>query len=443
MDRFEHAGADCLIVGGGLSGLACAHALTVSGHTVQVLECETKEGGRAQTVMYQGEPVDRGFQALFRAYPETRKFCDEIGLAKDDLKPFERGAAIFDGTRWIRARPSPTALMRSGLATATDVRRLLGLVGGYIAIPERALEPGADDTTIAEELEAADLGIAAKDRLIRPLIGGILLDRSLGADSGYVRFLMAMMARGPAVLPVDGIGMIAQRAAEAVSCGGGMIWTRVRVSALDVAGGDGGVRGVVLDDGRRVAARYVVVALDTDRARAMLAPHDPASAGRFARDPSGMVSATFALEHPLYTGRTILLDAAAPDGDDRVDLVCQTTNITRPGSPGPHIVVAQSSTRGWSSVDPERYAEAVSTRMAQWAPRYPWRATARLVDTYANPWAQYRPAPGVRRDLPGPRTALRNVILAGDAVTHPSIEGAVSSGRRAARIVHEILETAR
>ncbi len=41
----------------------------------------------------------------------------------------------------------------------------------------------------------------------------------------------------------------------------------------------------------------------------------------------------------------------------------------------------------------------------------------------------------VRRDLPGPRTSVENLILAGDATTHPSIEGAVSSGVRAAEIV--------
>ena len=54
---------------------------------------------------------------------------------------------------------------------------------------------------------------------------------------------------------------------------------------------------------------------------------------------------------------------------------------------------------------------------------------------YEHPHAQFRPLAGVRRDLPGPRTAVENLILAGDATTHPSIEGAVSSGVRAAEIV--------
>ena len=39
----------------------------------------------------------------------------------------------------------------------------------------------------------------------------------------------------------------------------------------------------------------------------------------------------------------------------------------------------------------------------------------------------------------GSRTAIANLLLAGDAAMHPSIEGAVSSGRRAARIVQGML----
>jgi uncharacterized protein with NAD-binding domain and iron-sulfur cluster len=60
---------------------------------------------------------------------------------------------------------------------------------------------------------------------------------------------------------------------------------------------------------------------------------------------------------------------------------------------------------------------------------------ARPLDVVEHPFAQYRPFPGVRERLPGPRTALENLILAGDLTRHPSIEGAVSSGRRAATIV--------
>ena len=76
--------------------------------------------------------------------------------------------------------------------------------------------------------------------------------------------------------------------------------------------------------------------------------------------------------------------------------------------------------------------------MRRWAPAIrlggPRRADRRL----QHPFAQFRPLPGVRERLPGARTAVENLLLAGDLTAHPSIEGAVSSGLRAAGIVNAL-----
>jgi phytoene dehydrogenase-like protein len=433
-------GADCLVVGGGLSGLACAKLLATRGRTVQVLEADGAVGGRARTMMYQGEPVDRGFQALFRAYPETRALCDSIGIGRGELRSFERGIVIHDGAVWRHVRPIRAGLLGSSAIGRADAARLGAIAARAAATPDRQLlEPPAQEETAQEYLMRHGVSPAAIDAVVRPLFGGILLDRSLAADAGYLRYLLAMMTRGGAVLPVDGLGMIATRAETAIIKAGGMIWTGVRVAAIDRAPDGRSVTGVTLSDGRRVGARHVVLAVDAGNARALLHDLDPASAGRLPTEFAGVVSAAFALRHPLYREPTILLDGAAPAGDDRVDLLCQTTNVTRPGSPGPHIVIAQSATDGWRDVDTARYAASVGRRIQALIPGFPWERTSALVDTYAHPAALYRPLTGVRRKLPGPRTAIANLLLAGDAVMHPSIEGAVSSGRRAARIVDGML----
>jgi phytoene dehydrogenase-like protein len=439
-DPADPTGADCLIVGGGLSGLACAELLATRGRTVQVLEAETAVGGRARTIMYQGEPVDRGFQALFRAYPETRALCDSIGIGRGELRGFSRGIVVHDGGTWRRVGPLRAGVLGSSVIGRADAVRLARIAAQAAATPDRRLlEPVADEETAHDYLVRHGVSRSAIDAVVRPLFGGILLDRSLEADAGYVRYLIAMMARGGAVLPVDGLGMIASRAESAITKAGGMIWTGVRVAAIDRAPDGRSVTGVTLTDGRRVGARHIVLALDAGNAQGLLHDLDPISAGRLPTRFAGVVSAAFALEQPLYRERTILLDAGAPDSTDRVDLLCQTTNVTRPGSPGPHILIAQSATDGWDDVDPARYADAVGRRIAVLIPAFPWGRTATLVETYSHHAALYRPLAGVRRNLPGPRTAIANLLLAGDAVMHPSIEGAVASGRRAGRIVDGML----
>ena len=78
-------------------------------------------------------------------------------------------------------------------------------------------------------------------------------------------------------------------------------------------------------------------------------------------------------------------------------------------------------------------------QIGQWAPRFAWAEHAEPIEVIDHPFAQYRPLPGVRAGLPGPRTALHNLLVAGDIAAHPSIEGAVGSGHRAAEIVEALV----
>jgi hypothetical protein len=199
------------------------------------------------------------------------------------------------------------------------------------------------------------------------------------------------------------------------------------------------IAGVRTSDGRLLRARQVVLAVEAPAARALLEPLDPAAAARLPTHAASSATAAFALRRPLYRGRNILLNAA-PDSPERprVDVLCQTTNITRPGAPeGPHILLAMSVTTGGTPAD--GLVDAVGALVRRWSPGYDWEALAEPIDVYEHPFAQFRPLPGVRRGLPGPRTALENLILAGDLTTHPSIEGAVSSGLRAAGIVDALI----
>ncbi len=434
---------DVLVVGGGLAGLACAHGLATAGRSVTVLEAEEAPGGRARTVWHRGRPVDRGFQVLFSAYPRTKKLLSAIGLPKRDLRPVS-GGAVFIGADGVPRRFSggrAGVATFSGLAKA-DRARLAAWALNLVGRSPASLLDEDDDAAGADALIRAEgFGDAAVEDFFRPFFGVVLLDRGLSADPGYFRFLLSMLARGPAVIPSDGLGMIAEWTSAAIRQARGTVELGTRVEGLDLSDDRRRITGVRTADGRVFTPGHVVLAVEAPAARALLAGVDDDVAARLPQRAASAATAAFALRRPLYTGRSIVLNAdPGDDGGDgpRVDLVCQTSNITRPGVPdGPHIVLATSVTTGGGSAD--GLAEATGALVRRWAPRFDWDGLAEPIGVYEHDFAQYIPGPGVRRSLPGPRTAVDNLIMAGDLTTHPSIEGAVSSGARAAEIVDALI----
>ncbi len=428
---------DCIVVGGGIAGLACAQRLAAGGSSVTVLEADEAPGGRARTVWHRGRPVDRGFQVLFRSYPETRGLLKAIGLPRRDLRPIDGGAVfIGDAGETHRLGASKLGALRFGGIGPRDRALLVKLAASVVARPPHALlEPAAAGRSTEDFLRDRGFSAAAIERFFRPLFGVVTLDRSLGADEGYFRFLMSMLARGPAVIPSDGLGMIAEWTSAAVRQAGGVVEFGARVVALETGTDGRRVTSVRTDDGRAFSARNVVLAVEAPVARELLGPLDAAAADHLPREAASSVSAAFALRRPLYRGRSIVLNAApVVAGSPRVDLLCQTTNITRPGATdGPHILLATRVTTGGG--DAGGLVEAVGDLVRRWAPRFDWAELAEPIGVYEHPFAQFRPLVGVRERLPGARTAVDNLILAGDITTHPSIEGAVSSGVRAAGIV--------
>lgn len=429
-------GLDCIVVGGGLAGLACAQRLASSGRRVSVLEAEESAGGRARTVWHRGRPVDRGFQVLFRSYPQTRRLLKAIGLPRRDLRPIDGGAVFVGPQGTSRLGTSKLAAVRFGGLHRRDRLLLMRLAASVVAqSPETLLAPGGADRSADEFLRERGFSNDALDRFFRPLFGVVTLDRRLGADEGYFRFLMSMLARGPAVIPSDGLGMVAEWSSAAVRQAGGSVELGVRVSGLEADREGRRVTGVRTEGGRLLRARHVVLAVEWPAARGLLGPLDAATADRLPRAVASSVSAAFALRRPLYHGRSIVLNAApVVEPGSRVDLLCQTTNITRPGAPnGPHVLLATRVTTGGGGA--EGMVEAVGELVGRWAPRFDWAGLAEPIGVYEHPYAQFRPLVGVRESLPGPRTAVENLVLAGDLTAHPSIEGAVSSGFRAAGIV--------
>jgi phytoene dehydrogenase-like protein len=431
---------DCIVVGAGLAGMSAAHRLAVAGHRVLALEAEGAVGGRASTRVVDGVPVDLGFQSLFAGYAETRDFLRAVGVGDDELCPLARGAVFHDGTSWERLSLSPGALRRFSALTPGDLARLARLAAEVAPRSAAALLAGPEaEVSTADYLAARTFSPTAVENFFRPLFGVITLDRGLGSDAAYFRFLMAMLVRGPALMPAEGHGMMTARATADLRLRGGQVRTGTRVERITVDEA-GRASGVVVAGGERIPARSVVLAAGAPAARPLLESLDPDAAGRLPASPAGAVTAAFLMDRPLYRGRTIILNTAPDDGSPRIDLVCQTTNVIRPGAEGPHVLLAMSITTDRPAWDgPEELRGAAAALVERWSPGTDLLRRGRALDVIEHPFAQFRVSPGVRSRLPGARTRIPGLALAGDLLQHPSIEGAVAGGRMAAEMLAEQL----
>ena len=71
-----------VVVGGGWAGLAAAVELCCHGVRVTVLEAAPQLGGRARSVMHDGQCIDNGQHLLLGAYRDTLRLLDVVGVAE-------------------------------------------------------------------------------------------------------------------------------------------------------------------------------------------------------------------------------------------------------------------------------------------------------------------------------------------------------------------------
>jgi hypothetical protein len=93
-----------VIIGAGISGLACANELLKTGEKdFVVLESSDAPGGRVRTDVVDGYKLDRGFQVFIDSYPEAQQLFD---YEKLQLQQFWPGAIVrYDGGYHLVADP--------------------------------------------------------------------------------------------------------------------------------------------------------------------------------------------------------------------------------------------------------------------------------------------------------------------------------------------------
>jgi phytoene dehydrogenase-like protein len=430
-----------VVAGAGLAGLTAAARLAEADHDVTVLERNDEVGGRVRTRRVDGFTVDRGFQVLFPSYPAARR---ELDLNALDLRPFSPGSLICRPKhRAVLSDPlrEPTALVESALTrdvTLGDKLRVLRLRRDLAAHDyDEILAGGATPTpepTIREYL--LDKGFSERflSNFVEPFYGGITLDRSLDSAARLFAYTFKALTEGRASMPAAGMAAIPEQLAERARVAGATLRLGEAVESVD-ARGDG---ARVETTERTVDADAAVVATDPKEARGLT------GVDAVPTDAVGCVTGYYALEGPeLDAGTRIMLNAVDPDGATTgagVDApapntVAPLSAVAPEYAPDGHVLLA-ATFLGEGVQQAEEADLTVATRAAltSW---YPERRFESLESVAVErvPFSQFRQPPGSLDALPGPRAPEGAVYLAGDYTRWSSIQGALESGTRAARVV--------
>jgi phytoene dehydrogenase-like protein len=406
------ARAEVLVVGAGLSGLSCARLLHDAGVDVRVLEAADEVGGRVRTDVVNGFRLDRGFQVLLTAYEEVRA---QVDLGALDLRPFRPGGIVWTGRRLVRIRDpfrepgSAVASLRARVGTVADKMRVAALRRALVSRPADACFRGPERTT-REELRAQGFSEGFVDTFFRPFLGGVFLERDLETSSSLFRYYFRCFAVGDAALPALGMQRLPDLLAKDM---GERI--RLRAPVAEVA-----PDGVRLEDGTRVSAGQVVLAVDGGEAARLLGTRAPSF--------KASVTSYFAAPTAPVDDRLLVLDG---EGSGPVNHLAVVSNVAPAYAPaGAHLVSV--SGLGAAAADPIAFRERVPGQLRRWfgAAVDRWEH----LKTYRIPHALPRHHPGsLVSETPARRPD--GMVVAGDYTVFGAIQGALLSGRRAAEAV--------
>ncbi len=202
------------MVGGGISGLAAAHALVsgVNPPRVIVLESSPRLGGKLAGDVLEGVPVDLGAESVLARRPEGVDLIRAVGLGDELVHPATTSAGLWVGDR-IRAIPPTVMGVPVDPAETVDV---LGEEAAARVAEEKGLpRPALTGDVAIGRYVAERMGPAVTNKLIDPLLGGVYAGRAEEISlAAAVPDLYARLKTAPSLLAATGeLRAISQRRA--------------------------------------------------------------------------------------------------------------------------------------------------------------------------------------------------------------------------------------
>jgi phytoene dehydrogenase-like protein len=422
---------DVVIIGAGIAGLACARVLQEGKVSFQLLEASDAVGGRVRTDLQDGYLLDRGFQVLLTAYPNTSRMLDLEALKIRTAVP---GALVWYGSKLHRiSDPFRDSHHRfesaiSSVGTWKDKLKLTQLLiqsrlesADKILAEFSHIEAKSHKLSTLEYLRGYGFSEQIIERFFRPFFGGVFLETGLETTASFFRFVFKMFTEGMTGVPEQGMGEIPKQMASHFSA------SQIRLNCKVDEVKENQVR---LSSGEVLKAKTIVIATDSEEASNLLkkavSPIQWRSTAQiyFEASESPISEPILALngEGRGLVNHFIVMNQLSPAYSCTGKSLISVNTVGIPSMDDAELISgAQKQLRS-----------VLGTQVSSWK--------ALRVDRIAHALNSFSPAQLMLRKAQEVKLA-HWLYVCGDHLETPSIEGAIISGKKAAASILRTLRS--
>lgn len=376
-----------LIVGGGIAGLQAATILHQNNVDFILFEKQASLGGRVSSTQKDGFILDRGFQVLQTSYPEVERSLDLSAL---NLRFFESGALV-KGQLFFNPLRRPFDLFSSDILTFKDVFSLARIwfrLQGHVP----ALDGGKQTTQ--ELIESYSFSDRFKNDFLLPFFQGVFLQETLTQPASLFFYYLKQFLYGNTAIPTGGMQAIPDQMASTLPTD--ILKLNQEVCALDA-------KSITLKTGEKIQGEAVILAVDLPVAARVLG----------LQTPKTLASRTFYFSAKKAATEPALLRLV---GEQHLLHFTCLTDVNPGLAPAGRALYSATSLQDSTEKDVKLALEKqLPGQKLTFIESFDIPHSLQLVDEYE-----------------AIKNAADGIVLAGDYLEFPSLQGALQSGRKAA-----------